>query len=86
MLILNFPSNCPLKTEDTANPEGAEKDKQLTSPTIKKEKEGAAGTPGAAAAGTPVGKREVKKEQHRDQHRAKVPETELVRDLKAQLK
>ncbi|XP_046680680.1 E3 ubiquitin-protein ligase Bre1 isoform X2 [Homalodisca vitripennis] len=72
------------EAEDPANAE-ADKDKQLTSPTIKKEKEGAAGTPGAAA-GTPGGKREIKKEQHREQHRAKVPDSEMVRDLKAQLK
>lgn len=63
-----------------------DKEKQLTSPTIKKEKEGASvGTPGSTT-GTPGCKREVKKEQHREQHRAKVPDSEMVRDLKAQLK
>lgn len=58
----------------------------MTSPTIKKEKEGAGGT--GPIAGTP-GKREIKKEQHRDIHRtkeSKVPDSEMVRDLKAQLK
>ncbi|XP_075220361.1 E3 ubiquitin-protein ligase Bre1 [Lycorma delicatula] len=93
------PGNINIKREPTdEEPENEEpgngeldKDKQLTPPTIKKEKgEGAAGTNANATAAAGAGKRgEVKKEPHRDQHRskdAKAPESELVRDLKAQLK
>ncbi|KAK9512946.1 hypothetical protein O3M35_001249 [Rhynocoris fuscipes] len=77
---------------------GSDKEKAGSSPVVKKEgatganATGAAVTPGAApgtAAAGNVVKKEVKKEAHRDQHRAKEvkpAESELVRDLKAQLK
>lgn len=65
-----------------------DKDKQLTSPTVKKEKDCNSSASGGAT-NTTGGKRDVKKEHNRDQHRAKdakIPESEIVRDLKAQLK
>lgn len=56
--------------------ESADKEKSGSSPVVKKEGGGTV-------------KKEIKKEQHRDQHRAKEvksADSELVRDLKAQLK
>uniref|UniRef100_A0A224XQ79 Putative e3 ubiquitin-protein ligase bre1 n=1 Tax=Panstrongylus lignarius TaxID=156445 RepID=A0A224XQ79_9HEMI len=76
---------------------GCDKEKSGSSPIVKKEG-GCSSVPGGAgvaatAAGTGVAgnvvKKEVKKEAHRDQHRTKEvkpAESELVRDLKAQLK
>ncbi|XP_054270462.1 E3 ubiquitin-protein ligase Bre1 isoform X2 [Macrosteles quadrilineatus] len=85
--IKKEPQDEELEVDGTSTSE-VDKDSQLTSPTIKKEKDGAAGaTPGApGGAATPGTKREVKKEQHREQHRGKMPDSEMVRDLKAQLK
>lgn len=66
---------------EEADQGGADKDRQLTSPTIKKEKD---------IKREKDVKKEVKVEKdHREQHRskdAKVAESEIVRDLRAQLK
>ncbi|XP_022207571.2 E3 ubiquitin-protein ligase Bre1 [Nilaparvata lugens] len=99
MSIKREPTEEEAENEAVAGGE-SDKDNQLTSPTIKKEKSGGgagggeggvAGAGGAqgGAAGANVKRESVKKEPHRDQHRgkdAKAPESEIVRDLKAQLK
>lgn len=76
---------------------GCDKEKSGSSPVVKKEGgcntvpgvAGAAATAAGTGAAGNIVKKEIKKEAHRDQHRTKEvkpAESELVRDLKAQLK
>lgn len=86
-LIKREPQEEETESEELGNGD-LDKDKQLTSPTVKKEKDCNSSGSGSVTNAT-GGKRDIKKEHNRDQHRlkdAKVPESEIVRDLKAQLK